>query len=123
MYLLIDNSVDDKVVLQYCLDTNWVQVEFSTEGKSLLELLDGFLKNLNKLVSDIKGIAVVVGKGRFTATRVATTMVNALAYTNSIPVLAVDGWYEELRADLLSAPSGIYISAKYSAPANIGKKK
>ncbi len=123
MYLLIDNSVDDQVVFHYCLDTNWVQVNLSLQNRSLLEALTVFLDQEKKAISDIDGLAVVVGKGRFTATRVVTTLANSLAYTLAIPILAVDGWYEKLEADLKVAPKGIYISAKYSAPANIGGKK
>ncbi len=123
MYLLIDNSTDQQVVFHYYLDTKWVQADFSLDKISLIEALDGLLTKKKKTLKDLHGLAVVVGKGRFTATRVATTLANTLAYALVVPVLAVDSWYENLNNDLAAAPRGVYISAKYSAPANIGGQK
>lgn len=123
MYLVIDNSIDNQVTLHAYLNTKWVQGTIAMDGKSLLQVLSEYCLSLGKEIKDIAGIAAVVGVGRFTSTRVATTVANALALSLSIPVLAVDGFSENINEELIKATKGIYISARYSAPANIGVKK
>lgn len=123
MYLVIDNSGDNQVLFYASLNTKWVQGVIDLENKSLLSALTKFLSSVDKQLGDIKGIAVVVGIGKFTATRVATTMVNALALSLKIPVLAVDQFSKNVDQRLAQAREGVYISARYSAPANIGIKR
>lgn len=123
MYILIDNSQDEKIVFHFYLNTIWSQREFTDTTRDLLVHFVEFLSQEKKQLSDLRGLAVVVGQGKFTATRIATTVANTLAYVLKIPVLAVDGWYEELVGDIIAAPLGTYISARYSAPANIGQSQ
>ncbi len=127
MYLLVDNSADEKVIFVYTDGAKWKKIEFGCLQNSrvfLLSLLDKLLKKTKHKLSDIDGIAVVVGKGKFTATRIAVTMANTLAYALKIPVIGV---IDESKTGLLKkikiAKPGIYVSAKYSAEATIGKKK
>lgn len=122
MYLLIDNSSNDKILVHYCVDTKWVQREFDKDN-DLLVSIDQLLLDHAKRLSDLRGLAVVVGKGKFTATRIAVTVANTLSYALQIQVLAVDGWYEDLIKDIQASPVGQYVSAAYSAPANIGGSK
>ena len=123
MYLVIDNSLNDQIVFHTCLNTKWVQHNIERTEKGLLDLIDGLLKELKLGLSDLQGIAVVVGAGKFTATRIATTIANTLALTLKIPVLGVNEFNENLASQLATTSVGIYISALYSAPANIGGKK
>lgn len=123
MYILIDNSRDEKITFHFYLNTIWSQEEFSDNDRDLLENLITSISDQKKQLSDLCGLAVVVGQGKFTATRIATTLANTLAYALKIPVLAVDSWYKELADDIKATPIGIYVSARYSAPANIGKSK
>lgn len=123
MDLFLDNSVDGVVKVSFLLDTKIIHEEFSLENQNLVSVLDVIFQKNKLTIKDLTGIAVVVGKGRFTATRVATTFANTLSFSLSIPVLAVNGWYEGLFEDLKKCQSGIYVSAQYSAPANIGGKK
>ncbi len=123
MYLVIDNSADNRVLFYAYLNTKWVQGELDLNKKSLLSALVEFANSIDQQINDIEGIAVVVGLGKFTATRVAVTVANALALSLAIPVLAVDQFNENLNQQLASTPKGIYLSARYSAPANIGIKK
>lgn len=122
MYLFLDNSEDQKIVFKYCLDTIWVQCEFGSEV-SVTKALHQLLLQENKQLSDLRGLAVRVGVGRFTATRIAVTVVNTLAYAQQIPVLAVDDWSLDLIKKIQATPLGQYVSARYSAPANIGGSK
>lgn len=123
MYLLIDNSSNDKIIFHFCLNTDWVQREFVRDDRDLLEVVDQLLIEEKKQLTDLRGLSTIVGKGKFTATRVAATLVNTLAYALKIPVLGVDDFYPSLEKDIRSQPFGQYVSAQYSAPANIGGKK
>lgn len=123
MYLLIDNSFNDKIIFHYCLDTDWVQYEFVRDDRNLLLLLDQLLVDQSKKLTDLQGLATVVGKGKFTATRIATTLSNTLSFALKIPVLAVEDFYPNIIKDIQASPIGQYVSAQYSAPANIGGVK
>lgn len=123
MYLLIDNSLDDKIIVHDCLDTVWAQHDFNRDEQGLLVIVNELLLDEGKKLADLRGLAVVVGKGKFTATRIAVTLVNTLAYALKIPVLAVDDWSENIQKDIQASPIGQYVSAQYSAPANIGSGK
>ena len=123
MYFLIDNSQDEKTTFHFCLNTIWSQKEFFNNDRDLLENLMTSLSDQKKQLSDLRGLAIVVGKGKFTATRIAATLANSLAYALKIPVLAIEDWYENLANDIKATPVGIYARARYSAPANIGKSK
>ncbi|EKD43335.1 MAG: hypothetical protein ACD_72C00333G0002 [uncultured bacterium] len=123
MYLLIDNSPNDKIVLYYCLDTDWIQSQYERDNRSLMEIVENLLLSINKKLPDLQGLAVVVGKGKFTATRIATTLVNTLSFALKIPVVAVDDFNPNLIKEIKASPVGQYVSAQYSAPANIGGVK
>ena len=125
MYLLIDNSEMEKINFYYRLNTKWVQAIFETDKKkSLLGAIDKLFKKLGVKPSDLQGIAVVMGKGGFTAARIAATVANTLAYALGIPVAAVDSADADIVDSAISrAQAGRYISAKYSGEAHIGKKK
>lgn len=123
MYVLIDNSPNDKIIFHYCLDTNWIQCEVDRDERSLLEIFENFILRENKKLLDLQGLAVVVGKGKFTATRIATTLFNTLSFALKIPVLAVEDFYPNIIKDIQASPIGQYVSAQYSAPANIGGVK
>ncbi|OGH87615.1 MAG: hypothetical protein A3J93_03770 [Candidatus Magasanikbacteria bacterium RIFOXYC2_FULL_42_28] len=123
MFLVIDSSAPDQVNLSLWLNTVWVHGYFLASAP-LLVSIDKFLKQQQKTVADLKGVVVVVGRGRFTATRVATTVANTLAYVLNITVIAVTeiDW-EKLPEQIRSAPTNQYASALYSGEAHIGRKK
>lgn len=93
--------------------------------KPLLVILDSFLSKNKKKLSDIAGIAVVVGHGRFTATRIAVTIANTLSYALKIPVVAVlSSNNPEFAENMLKKTKpGVFVSAKYSGEAHIGGQK
>lgn len=127
MNLLIDNSAEGEAVfyLNEGSGGRWRPFVFKTGEKTvLLDLFDRTLKRAGKKLKDLRCLAVVVGRGRFTATRVAVTMANALAFCLKIPVVAVkDLNWKKINAALKKARPGVYVSAKYSGEANIGKKR
>ncbi|MBU0546362.1 hypothetical protein KKA13_03860 [Patescibacteria group bacterium] len=125
MYLIIDNSIDDKISLHYSLNTKWVQRDFAVdEGMNILSSLQQVLDEEGEDLADLNGLGAVVGIGRFTATRVAVTAGNTLAYALKIPIIGITNIdYEDFSRKLKDVPIGQYVSAKYSGEANIGKKK
>ena len=123
MYLLVDNSLPDTVVFQYVDDAAKTERILSRSPGGLLVSIQAFLAELHLEISDLSGLAVVVGKGRFTATRVAVTIANTLAFAQEIPVLAVKEFTDPhwLQA-LQEAIPGRFIAAEYSAEPRVGGK-
>lgn len=123
MYLFIDNSDDEKIILKLFVNNIWVQAGFLVNKYQLLVAIDHFLVAQNISMRDIRGLAVLVGKGRFTATRIAVTVANTLALALAIPVIGVKMFAENMSSQIDSTPVGRLISAEYSGEANIGTKK
>ena len=121
MLVLIDNSGDDKTFF-YWRDKNKIIIAKNKNSRRpLLAVLEASLKKHKKKISDITGMAVVVGLGRFTATRVAVTIANALSFAWKIPVASINAADYELAEKLLRKKcAGVYISAKYSGEASVG---
>lgn len=125
MYLVIDSSEVDTLRLHSYVEGSWhEQVATAVPVGQFVSTLSNSLGALHSTIQDIAGIAVVVGKGRFTATRVAVTVANTLAFALHVPVVGVT----EFKADTVVAvikatPVGEYVIATYSAPARIGAAK
>ncbi|MDD2758393.1 MAG: hypothetical protein PHD72_03430 [Patescibacteria group bacterium] len=123
MKLLIDNSLEDQVVFCLSISDGWKKFVFSqtVRPKPLLVFLEALLSKQKKHLTDLSGVAVVIGRGRFTATRIAVTVANTLAYALAIPVVGVtEADFKLVDKKLKQAKIGVYISAKYSGEANIG---
>lgn len=121
MQVLIDNSGDGEIVFFLREKHVWRrEVKKMSGSRSLLENLEQVLAKNNKSVQDVTGIAVVVGLGRFTSTRIAVTVANALGFALKIPVVPITSPDPVLaQKKLAKTKPGIYISAKYSAEAHI----
>ncbi len=104
-----------------------VQAEFVIGDNPLLFWVDKFLKEMSIDAGVISGLAVRVGSGSFTSTRMAVTTANALAYALNIPVVAVgpdENWpNQNIGERIACAHPGQYVLATYSGAPNIGKKK
>ncbi len=126
MYVFIDPAEREAYHFYSSRDTRaWEEARFPrTEFASLLAALLHFLAEQGESLQTLKGIIVRVGKGSFTADRIAITTVNMLVFSLSIPALttkelAVDAVGEALRS--VTKPQ--YIVAEYSAPPNVGTKE
>ncbi len=126
MYVLIDICVDNQILLAL-FTKNGLQKEYRYEQQNT-DLLFCFTELLNQASltkRDILGIAVVLGNGRFSSTRVAVTVANTWGYAEHIPVVAVDYApaydYVAIANTLAAQVPGIPLTATYSAEPNIGK--
>lgn len=120
MFLIIDNTDAEENLFSFWLDNKFVQRKY--KGAVLL-CLEKLLSSLGLKLKDIECLGVVVGEGRFTATRLAVTAVNALAYSLKIPVVALPKNFDQTTALKLakSARAGKYVVPTYSAEAHIGR--
>ena len=124
MFLLINNSDDNQLdVVMRQGEREIAESIKADSGAGLLENIDILFKKHHFKLGDLKGVAVVVGKGRFTLTRIAVTVANTLAYAMRIPVAAIVDSPKDWLNKLSSQPIGRYVSAQYSAEPNIGKQK
>lgn len=125
MFLLLDLAKKDTLHLALFDAESVEHKNYNGMNRELLFAIDDFLleKNLNK--KDVQGIAVVVGAGGFTSTRVATTIANAWAYIQKIPVIAVTpDEATDPRSFILKLflqTTGHFVSATYSAEPNVGQ--
>lgn len=126
MFIILDSSQKDAVVLTLFDADTIIKKEYSGKNRELLTFLDSFLCECNVNTKDVQGIAVVVGEGSFTSTRIAVTVANTFGYALGIPLLAISKTEADDPQTLVSKikkqPIGQYISATYSGEPNIGKK-
>lgn len=123
MFLIVDNTEEGKVTFSFSLDNKFAQRTFETkDNRDVLFFLEKLLSSLKLNLPDIKYLGVVVGVGRFTASRLAVTTVNTLAFSLKIPVVALSKDFDQTTALKLvkSATVGQYVIPVYSGEARIG---
>ena len=105
------------------MDNKFAQRIFETkDNRDVLFFIEKLLSTLKLNLQDIKSLGVVVGAGRFTASRLAVTTVNTLAFSLKVPVVALPKNFDEVTAlELIkSAVVGKYVVPTYSGEARIG---
>lgn len=126
MFIILDSSQKDILELTLFDVDTIIKKEYSGKNRELLTFVDAFLHECNVNTKDVQGIAVVVGEGSFTSTRIAVTVANTYGYVLGIPLLAISKKEAEDPQALVSSITaqlvGQYISATYSGEPNIGKK-
>ncbi len=124
MFLIVDNTEEGKVIFSFWLNNKFVQREYTTtKNNGVLVCLEKLLSGLKLKLKDIKYLGVVVGAGRFTATRLAVTAANTLAYSLKIPVVALSKDFDQAAAVKMAKAAKVnqYVSPVYSAEAHIGR--
>ena len=149
MFLIIDNTEEDpgtrsaaaarygagKIIFYFWLNNKFVQrIYVTNKNKGVLVCLEKLLSNFppkadppraekSRKLKDITCLGVVVGAGRFTASRLAVTAVNTLAYSLKIPVVALPKNFDQTAAFKLakSATAGKYVTPAYSGGAHVGR--
>ncbi len=127
MFALFDLSGKDIIHLALFDEQCIVHKEVEGRNRELLAVLADFLDEQKVDNDTVEGIMTVVGTGSFTSTRLGTTVANTFAFVRKIPLLTITAdqidQVQTLIPELLKRPPGQYVSATYSAEANIGKKK
>lgn len=123
MFIVFDPGEHGVFYLTYGVTWERFQCDLGRAG----ELLAAFARVLEEKKSSIEavlGLGVIVGKGTFTATRVSTTLVNTLAFSHKIPVIACRELPDphDIKELCASYEAGTYIQAVYSAEPRIHKK-
>ena len=125
MYLFFDNSDPLTVTFYFKKQTVWQEYKVKRKLNELLLItIDQFFKiqKINK--KKLLGLGALVGKGSFTATRAAVTVVNTLAYAWNIKAVVVKEFNPNVLDDMFKkTPCGQFVSALYSGEPNIGKAK
>lgn len=124
MYLLIDGGEKNNITFVFFTEKMQERKSYARSNREMLQSLEEALTSLNKKQSDIAGIAIVLGVGSFSGTRVATTIANSFAYARDIPVVGITSTEAEdlfgVKEKISSAKKGEYVSALYSAEPHIG---
>jgi tRNA A37 threonylcarbamoyladenosine modification protein TsaB len=123
MFLIVDNTEEGKVIFSFSLDNKFAQRIFETkDNRDVLFFVEKLLSSLKLNLKDIKCLGVVVGAGRFTASRLSVTTVNTLAFSLKIPVVALPKNFDETTVlkSIKSAVAGKYVVPTYSGEARIG---
>lgn len=125
MFILINNTSREEIIFYYLLGEDWKEKKLKVKNDlPVLFYFDKLLKGLKKKKTDVLGLAVLVGEGSFTSTRIAVTLVNTFAYALEIPVVGVKKIeFDNLKEKITNTKVGQYVSAKYSGEPNIGVKK
>ncbi len=92
------------------------------------QILNEIKSNCDKIsinISDIKGIVVYEGPGSYTGLRISISVANAIAYSNSIPILGVNGedWQKSGLTKIKQAKGFGPISPEYGGEVYTTKPK
>lgn len=126
MYLVIDPS-SSEVVRFSLVDSGFrTAKEYTTDHTGFLGALENFFERRQATREQVTGVAVVVGAGTFTRTRLAVTLANVWSFAYHIPVCAIT-FLESADAEVIikkfaEPTDSTYITATYSGEPNIGKK-
>lgn len=126
MLLFIDLSEPVAIRLGVYQGGAWSEHVTSFEHSGgLMGWIQDVFDSLGQPLSAISAIGVVLGKGRFTATRIAVTVANSLGFALQVPVVGVRDLdlNDELVKKLESTTGLQYVAAEYSAEAHIGGKQ
>ena len=117
MILLLDTSTPTCKL--YFVDGDW---RYSNEWEAHRELAKGLLAYIQgKTFKDITGIVAYRGPGSFTGLRIGITVLNSLAYANSVPIVGTLGenWQEEGLRRLSAGETDGIVLPEYGGEANI----
>lgn len=87
----------------------------------LLGVLENFLAEHDATWNDLTGLVVYTGPGSFTGLRIGITVMNTIAYGQSIPIVGVtgDSWSETGASRLQAGENDHMVMPEYGAPARI----
>jgi len=94
-------------------------------AETLNSKIEEILNTLSISLDDIEALAIYKGPGSFTGLRIGMSVANALAYAQSIPIVAMSGddWLDSSIRGLLGGKNDKSAVPEYGAPANITKPR
>ncbi len=125
MFLALNNYEEDKLSISAWMDNKLVQRNYVVKkNNDFLLCLEKFLSGKKTTLKDLTALGVVMGVGRFTATRLLVTMANTLAYSLKIPVLRLEHDFDmqSALAQVKNLKVGEYILPIYSSEPHINSK-
>lgn len=94
-------------------------------SSTIHEQIDKILNKSRISLKDIDGIVCFKGPGSFTGLRIGITVANAIAYAQSIPIVARGGddWLKKAINDLVSGKTAKIVTPYYDRPATVSPPK
>ena len=90
LILAVDTAGDGVSLALGLGDRTWtVRRQAKAADEALWPALEALLKKAKKRLSDVAGLACVVGPGRFTAVRIGVTFADTLARARGLPVVGL----------------------------------
>ena len=127
MYVAIDMSEHQLIQLVLFDKDHCHRVTQKGQNADMLSFLKITLETYQIDPMALQGIAVVVGKGTFTSTRLAVTVANTFQYVNKTPLLAISAEeLEDIKTLLATCEKKVtshFLSATYSGAPRIHQKK
>lgn len=123
MYIIFDATTFNFLRFTLITQDQEMQIVVEEKNRELLAEFEKFLIEHNKKLEDITGIAVILGEGSFTSTRIAVTVANTLALTKGILVSGINKQttynFSKLEKLFSTIKPKSYIHATYSGKPNI----
>lgn len=124
MYLFIDPSLHDQI--RIVLYNKGGSKEYTVDGRNreLLNTIVSVFTQEKLSINELDGIAVLLGEGGFSSTRIAAVVGNTLAFALHIPIIGVTREHsltsESISKLFSTGEIGAFISPTYSGEPNIG---
>jgi len=93
MKILSIDTTQQKTYLTLQIDDDVYGFEscgFETHSKTIMNSIENLLSTCNILIKELDAIAVVVGPGSFTGSRLGVSIVKGLAYPHQIKLIAIN---------------------------------
>lgn len=128
MYLAIRTDSPQAELYLYDGEERVAHELWQADRRLALELLghiETFLSDTGKTFDDLKGLLVYRGPGSFTGLRIGITVMNTMAYAQSIPIVGETGesWLGDGIERLTAGDDDRVILPEYGAEARITKPK
>lgn len=129
--MLVIASQDIGLITLALVDGSSIQhrEDFLVPPEGHLAALDTFLSQAKVDIAHMTSVLVVTGPGSFTASRVSTTLANAIGFTKNLPVYGVENPAKQTLEELVEAfdltsttPMGV-VQATYDRPPTITSPK
>ncbi len=124
MFLFIDPSVHNELRLTLLFPDRDEHILVEGKNRELLQVISQTLETRGIEFHEITGILILLGKGAFSSTRIASVIGNAFAYALYIPVVGVVSvetlTFEKAKMLITATPPGMYLSPTYSGEPHIG---